>query len=213
MKIQCYLFDMNGTVRDDLLATYRSTNDVLGEFGMKPISMHTYRQTDETDFWQLYHSLGFKDSDRPGVGELFKKYFHARHESLVRAFPGVAGTVQELKRRGCVVGIVSNMRHERLDYHIEECGLTGLVDVRVGKGDTVEDKPSPQPLLEAFRRLGISPEHGSYTGDKVTDIEAAHAANTVAIAITHRGAYHTEKMLREAAPDRIIRKFSSLLYF
>ncbi len=212
MTMKCYLFDMNGTIRDDLMATFNSTNDVLREFGRPPVSLSTYRRLDETDFWKLYRSLGFMDSDGDRVGELFRHFFHTRYEGMVKAFPAVVETVKHLREEGALIGVVSHMRNERLDFHVQECGLAGLVDVRIGRGDTEEDKPSPQPLLEAYKRLGISPDWGSYTGDKLSDIEAAHAAGTLAVAISHRGAYHTERMLRVANPDRVIRKFSSLLY-
>jgi phosphoglycolate phosphatase len=53
-------------------------------------------------------------------------------------------------------------------------------------GDTTPHaKPHPAPLLEAARRLGISPEACVYVGDDERDIVAGHAANMKTVAATY----------------------------
>merc|ERR1711964_196363 len=44
-------------------------------------------------------------------------------------------------------------------------------------------KPAPEPLWEAAKRLGVSPEACWYIGDHVRDMQAAKAAGMTAVAV------------------------------
>ena len=53
-------------------------------------------------------------------------------------------------------------------------------------GDTTPfAKPHPEPLLEAARRLGVSPQHCVYIGDDERDVQAGRAAGMRTIAATY----------------------------
>ncbi len=213
MKRRVYLLDMNGTIRDDFFGVVAAVNDVLKEFGLRPLGIGRHRQVETPNYWDMYRSLGFDDSQKPVVDEMFRGYFYSRHADLVKAYPDALGTMQALKERGRLLGVVSNLPRDRIYAHLKEFGMGNIVDVVVGREDSEETKPSPQPLLMAFERLGLPPENGSYTGDQTIDVISAKAARTGSIAIAHRGSYHTERMLRLAGPDRVIRKLSGLLYY
>ena len=43
-------------------------------------------------------------------------------------------------------------------------------------------KPDPLPLLTAAQRIGVRAEHWLYLGDALRDVQAARAANMVALA-------------------------------
>ena len=208
----CYLLDMNGTIRDDFLPVLNSVNDVLREFGLKPLSLQKYREKASPNYWKLYQELGFGESDKHRVGELFESFFESKYASQARAFPDARSTIEELKGRGRIVGIVSNLTRRRLDEHIEEYGLRKFLDVSISREDTGQSKPSPEPLLAAFRYLGVAPDQGSYTGDQDWDMKAAHAAGTSSFAISRAGSYHSRTRLQTAMPDIIIPCLSRLLY-
>lgn len=59
-----------------------------------------------------------------------------------------------------------------LDTH----GLTPHIDAVVGRDTVATRKPDPEPLLEALRRLGASPEDAVFVGDSPRDAEAAERA-------------------------------------
>jgi phosphoglycolate phosphatase len=52
----------------------------------------------------------------------------------------------------------------------------------VGGDTTPHAKPHPAPLLEAARRLELSPAHCIYVGDDERDIAAGHAAGMATVA-------------------------------
>ncbi len=211
MERKVRLFDMNGTIRDDFLAVFKSVNDVLRHYGMVSLAVQRYRELARPDYWVIYRELGLPDSERLNVDRLFAQFFE-RYADQTRVFPDVLQTVRKLKERGIVTGVVSNLTRSSLGQHINEYGLNGLFEVAVCREDTEETKPSPEPLLVAFRRLGIPPEQGSYVGDQTWDILAARSAGTSPVAISRSGSYHSRRMLESAKPDKIIGKLSTLLY-
>ncbi len=207
----CYLFDMDGTIRDDFAAVFWSTCGVFRKFGRKPPSLDEYRSRESSEFWSIYKKHGFAESEKRDVVRYFKEIFHSKYENLVRPFPDAFSTIKTLKYRGALIGVVSNNQTANVRSQLRSYGLSGFVSTVVGGEDCDERKPSPKPLLTAFGRLGINPEDGCYTADKTWDIMSAHAAGTTAIAISREKSYHNERMLLAAKPDRLIHSLKELL--
>ncbi|MBI1972061.1 MAG: HAD-IA family hydrolase [Candidatus Aenigmarchaeota archaeon] len=206
------LFDMNGTIRNDLDAVLSAMNDVLRHYGIPALTVGKYRKSATPDYWTIYRGLGVPDSERPSVDRLFAQFFKG-YEHDVRAFPDAADVIKRLKEKGHAIGIVSNLTRKRLSGHVRDYGLGKFVDIVVSREDADELKPSPKPLLLAFSRLGVPPENGAYVGDQIWDVQSARSAGTSPIAISRAGSYHSRRMLESAEPDRIINKLPSLLYF
>ncbi len=208
---KCYLFDHNGTLRDDLEAVFNSMRDVFLESDKEAPAMEEYRNQRASDFWTFYREHGFGDSERPLIAKRFSEIFHSKYESLVKPFPDALPALRALSQRGAVIGVVSNYRRRVVEAHLRNYGILGYVDVIVGQEDSDEQKPSPKPLLIAFQMLGISPKEGCYTGDSNWDIESAHAVGAFSIAISRAGSHHSREMLAKAKPDRIIQSLEELL--
>ncbi len=211
MKMKCVLFDMNGTIRNDLHVVYRSMSEVFREFGRIPPKLGEYRRISSVDYWKLYTSHGFVDSEKPAADALFRELFFHKYAPLAKPFPDAIQAVAGLVGKGVVVGVVSDLDREVLDMYMEQYGLKPLVSTSVCRDDSRKVKPSPDSILLAFTNLGMPPENGGYVGDQSWGVEAAHAARTTAIAISRRGSYHTRKMLEETNPDMIISELSDLL--
>jgi HAD superfamily hydrolase (TIGR01509 family) len=65
---------------------------------------------------------------------------------------------------------------------IEATGLAEWFDVVVGSDEIEHPKPDPEGILEACRRLGVSPERAAYVGDSARDLEAARRSGALAVA-------------------------------
>jgi nicotinate-nucleotide--dimethylbenzimidazole phosphoribosyltransferase len=104
------------------------------------------------------------------------------------AMPGVLEAVRALA--GNVrVGAVTNttvMREADVRSLLVAADLDDLLEVVVTSVDVGVAKPDPAPILEALRRLDVSPDRALFVGDRPSDGEAAHAAGT-RFAATDRG--------------------------
>ncbi|MBI2085383.1 MAG: HAD family hydrolase [Candidatus Aenigmarchaeota archaeon] len=206
-----YLFDMDGTIRDDFSAVYESMVEVFHEFGRNPPTIREYRNNPSPDFWDTYKKRGFDESEKQAVERRFSEIFHSRYEAAVKIFPDAYPAISGLKNNGAMIGVVSNHRAAAVKSQLADYGLEKFVSVVVGGDEVEERKPSAKPLLVAFRRLGISPQNGCYVADKTWDIMSAHAAGTEAIAISRKLGQHEESALFAANPEKLIHNLEELL--
>ncbi|HXA27355.1 MAG TPA: HAD-IA family hydrolase [Candidatus Angelobacter sp.] len=93
---------------------------------------------------------------------------------------GVTPVLEELRRRGYPMAVVSSRRREPLEWGLTACGLRPYFSVVVGLEDVATPKPDPEGLLKAVRRLRVAPSRAVYVGDSEVDVEAGHRAGMTA---------------------------------
>lgn len=93
----------------------------------------------------------------------------------VHAFPSTVALIEELRRRGIALGVVSASRNLRAV--LEAAGLLTSFGARVGGVEAerlrLAGKPEPAVFVEAARRLGASPERTLVVEDSLAGVEAA----------------------------------------
>ncbi|AJF64965.1 HAD family hydrolase [Streptomyces vietnamensis] len=101
---------------------------------------------------------------------------------------GAVEAMAAARDSGRRVAVVSNNSADCVHAYLAAQGLSGAVEVVVGRPALRPDlmKPSPHPLLEAAAILGVSPERSTLVGDSVTDIEAARAAGAGSVGFANK---------------------------
>lgn len=93
------------------------------------------------------------------------------------AWPHARAFVEEMKRRGKPVAVISSSRNAKAV--LEGAGVIELfdaiVDGVVSDEMGLEGKPAPDIFLEAARRLHVSPEHSIVVEDARAGVEAGRA--------------------------------------
>jgi putative hydrolase of the HAD superfamily len=86
-------------------------------------------------------------------------------------FPDAIATLEELRRRGYRLGLLSNTwwAAEWHNADLATHGLTPLLDEIVYTSDLPHSKPHPSVFLEVMRRLGVEPEQCVMVGDRLVD--------------------------------------------
>jgi HAD superfamily hydrolase (TIGR01509 family) len=108
----------------------------------------------------------------------------AELELGVEPMLGSSELLGELARRGSPLGLVSNSPLEFVRRSLEIVGFEGHFDVVVSAHEVAAPKPSPEPYLEACRRLGVEPGPGVVAlEDSPTGVAAARAAGLTVIGI------------------------------
>ncbi len=209
MRYGVILFDLDGTLIDSgpiIIASMRHASvTVLG------------REPDEELVRAAIGGPGLasqmRDLDPDRVDELIEVY-RAHNEPLhatLEPFAGIPELLTELRRRGHRLGIVTAKRGVTVQLAFERIPLLReLTDVLVGHEDTERHKPDPDPVLEALRRLGESPENAVYVGDSPFDIRAGKAAGAGSIAVGWGGIHPDERLLAEE-PDALVQDPEEIL--
>ena len=150
-------------------------------------------QEEQTVVWVQYErkllgEVGIEADDRLISGLLAKmKQFELKQV----LFDDVLPALTELKKRGLVLGLISNIDRD-ITALLDDLGLTAWLQVVVTSQDTGFNKPSPEIFQEAVKRAGIQANEAIYVGDQYqVDVVGANQVGMKGILID-RGDYFTE---------------------
>ena len=92
------------------------------------------------------------------------------------AVPGAVAVLEDLRRRGIALAMVSNWDCALPD-HVERLGLAHLFQTVVASAVAGAEKPDPRIFRIALGRLGVEPARALHIGDEANDEEGAAAAS------------------------------------
>jgi len=174
--IDTVLFDLDGTLLDSIeliLQSYRHT-----------MQAHLGR-TPPDELWlvgigtPLRRQLaGFAQGSEQveAMLDTFRNFNIENHDRMVRAYDGVAPTLDTLKSRGLKLGLVTSKVRVGADRGLRLCGWEEHFSAIVCSDDVDRPKPDPQPVLLALRRLGSLPGRSVFVGDSLHDMESGRQA-------------------------------------
>lgn len=199
--IECVLFDLDGTIIDTNELIISSFMHALKENGLAPITREEIIPHMGTT---LQHQMkvfsGLEDADV--LVKSYRSYNAVHHDELIRSFPHVNETMEELSRRGIKMGIVTTKIRPSTLKALEMFDLLKYMDTIVTVSDVTEPKPHPEPVLTAVRNLGVDPRKTLMVGDSTVDIQSAKAAGVYAVGVSW--SLKGEETLRKYDPDYII---------
>lgn len=184
-RVQAVLFDMDGTLVDSAPDLALAAQRMRASRGLAPLALSEYRPHASAGARGMLR-IAFGSSPADTVYEsLRQEFLHEYGRCLLEntvCFAGVDELVQALEGARLPWGIVTN-KAEHLTTRVL-AGLPLLAPAgAVICGDTLtRAKPHPDPLLEAARRLGVTPSACLYVGDDERDIVAGRAAGMFTVA-------------------------------
>ncbi|MBU1094153.1 MAG: HAD-IA family hydrolase [Firmicutes bacterium] len=202
------LFDLDGTLIE-------STEIILETFVLTFKKFFPSIELSETELTNmlghtLYTTFAFYSDSKEQVDEMVDYYRTVSNQKIeegLKAYPGAAETMAYLKKKGCIVGVVTSKMRHVATYHLELTGLLQYVDGLIGYEDSEAHKPNPEPLLKALNLFGAKPKSTIYIGDHENDMVAAKKAGISACAVTY--SHRLKEMLLER-PEFVIDELINL---
>ena len=112
-----------------------------------------------------------------------------RQKMTLVLFEDVAPVLDALKKRGLVLGMISNVDND-MSSEFERLGLTARLDVIVTSSDAGVGKPDPGIFREALRRAGVKPGEAIFIGDQYqVDVLGARGAGLEGILLDRTDYY------------------------
>jgi pyrophosphatase PpaX len=220
-QIKCVLFDLDGTLIDTTHLIYQSyqhaLTSVLGA-PMKPDELYIgYGQPLPEAFASILAHRGIQHALTEQAALIdrliatYREFNVAHHDTLAKEFPGVRSTLDELDRRGYILGLVTSKARGIAERGLKLIDLAGLFQTAVFMEDSERHKPHPDPLWVALDRLGYrdDPSTALYVGDSTHDLQAGRAAG-VRTAGALWGPFPTESLAAQE-PDYLLASASDLL--
>jgi phosphoglycolate phosphatase len=184
--IEALIFDLDGTLVDTLDDIADALNRVLGARGLPVHARAAVRAMIGEGAANLVRAaLPPVARDLvPDVLEEFRRDYFAK--VLVRSapYPGVAGLLAELARRGLPMCVLSNKPHAPTRALVAALfATTPFVEV-AGQRPERPIKPDPTVALELARAMGVAPAACGFVGDSGVDMRTASAAGMRGIGVT-----------------------------
>lgn len=147
-----------------------------------------------------------------GVGNRKNQYFvEFLEEKGAEPYPSTVRFVQDMRSRGYRLGLFTASKNAV--KVLESSGLRDLFDAIVDGNDARElnlrGKPSPDIILEAARRLGVSADRAVVIEDALAGVEAGSAGGFATVVGIDRGGQASE--LRAHGADLIVDDLSELV--
>lgn len=165
-------FDMDGTlydVRQYFIHALRDVaNHIASNYGLDQNDVYDKLITlweEKTSIYPYLFSdlLGFFDINDGELGTVIDVFNN--HVPELEPYIGVLPTLQELKKRGCKLGIITDGTPARQDKKIKALGIEHIFDVVVFTKGIGHPKPSPIPYRIAMNGLNTEAAISFYIGD------------------------------------------------
>jgi 2-phosphoglycolate phosphatase len=208
MQTRAVLFDFDGTLADSFGAITASTNHVRRAHGLPDLPERVVREYVGLGLPNLMENLVPNAPTAEAVAQ-YREHHPTVMLTGTKLMPGVADALAALHARGYRLAVCSNKRAEFTRRLVGHLGLGPFVAEVLGPEDVGgRAKPDPAMLLEALRRLEVSPEAAVYVGDMAVDVHAGRAAG-VPVWLVLGGAAGRESAA-DAGPDRVLGSFAEL---
>jgi phosphoglycolate phosphatase len=171
------IFDYDGTLFDTRPAIVHCIGRAFEEYGHTIPARDAVARAVGTGA-TLPDTLLLLDSglrhDRTALDELVAAYrniYRDEGPALLRVFPGVAETLQALRRSGITCAVVSNKGIDAIRRSFEETGLSLLIDFVVGDQPGTPKKPDTSIVTNLIApRYGLRSDEMLMVGDTEVDI-------------------------------------------
>lgn len=101
-------------------------------------------------------------------------HFRTHRDAAISFFPGARETLDELRRRGHRLALVTNGQSHHQRAKLQRFGLEPVFDAICIEGEMGFGKPDPRAFALALERLGLPPEETWMVGDNLEwDIRGA----------------------------------------
>lgn len=182
------LFDLDGTLADTAPDLGFALNQQRLARGMPELSIDDLRAHASSGARGLLQAglhICPEDDGYPELRDEFLQIYEANLSRSSTLFPGIPALLDEIENHGMSWGIVTN-KAERFTFPLLRALQVLDRSACVICGDTTPfAKPSPEPLLAAMSRIGVSATQCVYVGDDERDVQAGHAAGLKVIVVRY----------------------------
>jgi phosphoglycolate phosphatase len=216
-SVRAAAFDLDGTLIDTAPDLAMAVNVMLSMLGTEVLPEIRIRAligngVDQLVLRALKESLRGREpheAQRSAALSLFGRLYGQRLFERSTIYPDVTRALESLADAGITLCCVTNKASTFALPLLAAARLRQFFAFTLSPGCEEDRKPSPNLLLAACSRLGVSPEEMLYVGDSRTDIVAARAAGCRAVAVSY--GYNHGLPLEEIRPDGIITSLTELV--
>jgi beta-phosphoglucomutase len=185
-RIKAFIFDMDGTLVDNMRFHNQAWLTVLAEAGVSIEADHLYASTAGLQNAEiLRHFLGDHLSGEAIAAYARRKeeLYRAAYRPHVKAIPGAIAFLTATRRMEVPAALATSAGIENIDFIFSTLKIEDIFKAVVSGENLANGKPDPGIFLEAARSLAIDPDRCLVFEDSPLGLEAAHRAGMPAVLV------------------------------
>jgi putative hydrolase of the HAD superfamily len=160
---------------------------IYQEHARSPLGKRSKEET--MALYAKYHGIILKeaglDTSQELIVGILKKWTGFSYKMVL--FNDVAPTLTQLRERGLISGLISNVDSDITPLY-QELGLSSWLQVVVTSQEVGFNKPNPEIFQEALKQAGVKPANAIYVGDQYQiDVVGANGAGMRGILLDRNG--------------------------
>jgi beta-phosphoglucomutase family hydrolase len=187
MTFSAFLFDMDGTLLDNMGVHMHIWVEFMHEMGVEIGLEETYKFTlGRTNPEILRDLLGkhLTDEEIIILSDRKEELYREHYRPLMKPVAGLVQFLDSALAAKIPMAVASAAGCENIRFHLEGLGLEKYFTILVGSEDVKNGKPDPEIFLKAAERLGVMPGDCLVFEDTPNGLEAAYRAGMSAVALT-----------------------------
>ncbi|MBE7021199.1 MAG: HAD family hydrolase [Ruminococcaceae bacterium] len=214
MKTRLMIFDLDGTVLDTVTTIAHFCNEALIKYGLKTFPVERYKYFAGEGAKKLTENIltaqnAYNEDLHIKLFDYYMESYDKTPAYLTTIFKGLKETLDELKKMGIKIAIVSNKPHFATLSVTEELYGKGYFDLIFGQRENVPLKPDPTAVLETVSHFKVKKEECIYVGDTSTDMITGKNAGIYTVGVLW--GFRDENELLENGADKVIKSPEELL--
>lgn len=186
------IFDMDGTMVDNMMVHHRAWQKKLAEMGM-PLELEEVHQKIHGVNEEILERL-FGDKLTPEERRQHSWEKEAAYREIflpqLRLVDGLPSFLEEVKKEGIPMAIGTAAPPENVDFVLDNLNLRSYFVAVLHARSVRHGKPNPEIYLKTAEAMGLAPEDCLVFEDSPTGAEAAYRAGSKLVVVTTT---HAEK--------------------
>jgi beta-phosphoglucomutase family hydrolase len=186
-RYSAFIFDMDGTLVDNMPFHTRAWMETLGELGANPDPRTFLDRTAgmvNPEIFRMFLGTRLTDEQIAVYAAQKEQRYRRFYTPHLRPLAGLPEFLLGARAAGMRLAVATAANSENATFVLDGIGLRSTFDVVVTADDITRGKPDPQIFLITAQRLGVAAERCLVFEDAPMGIEAARRAGMSSVALT-----------------------------
>jgi beta-phosphoglucomutase len=186
MTPKAFLFDLNGTMIDDMQYHITAWHDIIHKLGY-PISMEQMKEEcygKNNELLERIFPGRFTEQEKEEMSIEKEKLYRKHFKPHLKLLPGLEDFIKQAYAEHIKMAIGSAAIMSNIDFVLDGLQIRNYFSAIVSADDVIHSKPDPETYLKCAAALGMEPEYCIVFEDAPKGVEAALNANMPAVVLT-----------------------------
>lgn len=183
---EAFLFDLNGTMINDMDFHIRAWHRILNELGanisLERMKAECYGKNNE--LLERIFPGRFTEEEKNRMSLEKEKQYQQEFKPHLELLPGLASFMEQAQHAGIKMAIGSAAIMFNIDFVLDNLNIRHYFDALISADDVSTSKPDPETFLTCAAKLNISPPDCVVFEDAPKGVEAALNAGMKVVVVT-----------------------------